>query len=296
MTPTPSTAPPRTPSGRGPARAGAVASVTIAAAVLSSFAAPTLVAAASTPTTLSAEGAQVAPIAVAASQQPAILAPTDGLAALDRSTRTSRSAQRREVPVQPDADSAPDIIGTRYAEVALKVRTRPAADADVVAVLDRGDAVKATDVKEDGFRQVVYKGDLRWVKAEYLSTDKPRAGLSTSRCASGSGVENGLQSTTVAVHRAVCAEFPTVTTYGGIRGGGGNHGTGHALDIMISNRATGDQIAAFVRAHAAELGVSEVIWRQRIWTVQRSSEGWRPMPDRGSATANHYDHVHVSTY
>ncbi|MDQ1640746.1 MAG: hypothetical protein QOJ90_97, partial [Actinomycetota bacterium] len=28
----------------------------------------------------------------------------------------------------------------------------------------------------------------------------------------------------------------------------------------------------------------------------RSSEGWRPMADRGSTTANHYDHVHVSVY
>ncbi|MEP7157788.1 MAG: SH3 domain-containing protein, partial [Chloroflexota bacterium] len=37
-------------------------------------------------------------------------------------------------------------------------------------------------------------------------------------------------------------------------------------------------------------------WSQRIWSVQRSSEGWRPMADRGSTTANHYDHVHVSVY
>jgi hypothetical protein len=58
----------------------------------------------------------------------------------------------------------------------------------------------------------------------------------------------------------------------------------------------GDSIANYVRAHASELGVSEVIWAQRIWTVQRSSEGWRQMEDRGSSTANHYDHVHVSVY
>ncbi len=91
----------------------------------------------------------------------------------------------------------------------------------------------------------------------------------------------------------MCAEFPSVTTYGGTRGGGGNHGTGHAVDIMVSG-GTGDEIAAYVRAHAAELGVTEVIWQQRIWTTQRASEGWRGMSDRGSATANHYDHVHVT--
>jgi len=39
-----------------------------------------------------------------------------------------------------------------------------------------------------------------------------------------------------------------------------------------------------------ELGVSYVIWRQRIDT----GSGFRPMADRGSPTANHFDHVHVS--
>ena len=121
--------------------------------------------------------------------------------------------------------------------------------------------------------------------------------LSTAPCATGSDVESGLVANGVTVHRAVCAAFPTITTYGGLRpGDAGDHGTGHALDIMIPDSSTGDQIAAWVRDHATELGVSEVIWSQHIWTVQRSSEGWRLMEDRGSATANHYDHVHVTVY
>jgi hypothetical protein len=98
------------------------------------------------------------------------------------------------------------------------------------------------------------------------------------------------------VHRAVCAAFPSVTTYLGLRGSGDYHGTGQAIDIMIPSSAVGDQIAAFVKANYKALGVSEIIWSQHIWTVQRSSEGWRAMPDRGSLTANHYDHVHVSVY
>jgi hypothetical protein len=44
------------------------------------------------------------------------------------------------------------------------------------------------------------------------------------------------------------------------------------------------------------MGVSQLIWQQHIWTVQRGSEGWRAMEDRGSTTANHYDHVHVTVY
>jgi hypothetical protein len=113
-------------------------------------------------------------------------------------------------------------------------------------------------------------------------------------CPTGSDVESGLVPNAIAVHRAVCAAFPEVTSYGGLRpGDDGAHGTGQALDIMITG-ATGDSIAEWVRAHAAALGVTEVIWSQRIWTVQRSSEGWRWMEDRGSTTANHYDHVHVT--
>jgi hypothetical protein len=99
---------------------------------------------------------------------------------------------------------------------------------------------------------------------------------------------------TIAVYRSVCAAFPSVSAWGG-RSGSGDHGAGLALDIMVTG-SIGDAIAEYVRAHAAELGVSEVIWEQQIWTVERSSEGWRPMEDRGSPTANHFDHVHVSVY
>lgn len=119
-------------------------------------------------------------------------------------------------------------------------------------------------------------------------------GLSTAPCATGSEVESGLTPDAVRVHRAVCAAFPQITTYGGMRSDG-EHGQGRALDIMVTG-STGTAIAEFVRANSAALGASEVLWSQRIWTVQRSSEGWRPMSDRGSTTANHYDHVHVTVY
>ncbi len=107
-------------------------------------------------------------------------------------------------------------------------------------------------------------------------------------------MESGLVSNTIAVYRSVCAAFPAVSSWGGTTGSG-DHGAGRALDIMVTG-STGDEIAAYVRSHAKELGVSEVIWEQRIWTVQRGSEGWRGMEDRGGATANHFDHVHVTVY
>jgi hypothetical protein len=72
---------------------------------------------------------------------------------------------------------------------------------------------------------------------------------------------------------------------------GSEHPLGLALDFMVhSDRARGDQIAAYVLAHPAELSVKYVIWKQRY----NDGRGWRPMADRGSVTANHFDHVHVS--
>ena len=99
------------------------------------------------------------------------------------------------------------------------------------------------------------------------------------------------------MYRALCARYPQISSFGGRRSGdSGFHGTGRALDVMISNSSVGWDIANWTRANASALGVSEVIYSQKIWTVERSSEGWRSMSDRGSATANHYDHVHVSVY
>ena len=63
---------------------------------------------------------------------------------------------------------------------------------------------------------------------------------------------------------------------------------------MVSDPSLGQALADWARAHAGELDLYDIIWQQHIWTPVRASEGWRAMPDRGSPTANHYDHVHIS--
>lgn len=247
-------------------------------------------------------------VALATPLMPAALS-TDPVAlesreAAARIARTSRSATRGPIPsadetgdAAPAPEPEPEVVGSRYTEVRLKVRTSPEADADVVTVLDAAAKVKITDVTEDGFRQIIYKDEPRWVTAEYLSKSKPAAtasgGLSSAACASGSGVEGGLGANAIAAHRAICARFPQVTAYGGYRAGSSNHSSGRALDVMISG-STGWEIAEWARANASALGITEVIHAQRIWTTQRAGDGWRGMSDRGSATANHYDHVHLS--
>jgi Bacterial SH3 domain len=190
-----------------------------------------------------------------------------------------------------------------FVTTGLNVRTAPAEDAEVLTVLPRATKVGVTAASEGSWRQIIHDDAPAWVSAEYLSETEPPAetdpgdGISYAECESGSAVEAGLTPDAIRVHRAVCAAFPEVTSYGGLRSGdGGEHGEGRALDIMVSDSSVGDAIAAWVRERYEVLGVSEVIWEQQIWTVERSADGWRWMEDRGSATANHYDHVHVTVY
>lgn len=86
-----------------------------------------------------------------------------------------------------------------------------------------------------------------------------------------------------------------ITTIGGYRAtssvAGSDHPKGLACDFMCGKSA-GDRLAAYAIAHARELNISYVIWRQRIWQI--TARRWVMMPDRGSITDNHYDHVHIS--
>jgi hypothetical protein len=204
---------------------------------------------------------------------------------------TSRSAERPPLPNVAAADAK--VTGHRFAADALQVHAAAKDSSPVLATLRPGSSVAITGKTSGAWAQVMHKGLPRWVTAKQLVKVMP---LGTSPCASGSGMEAGLQPDTIKVHRAVCALFPQVTRYLGT-GGGGEHRTGRAVDIMVyGDSALGYKIAAFAQTNARALGISQVIWHQHIWTVQRAGNGWRPMPNRGSATANHMNHVHVTTY
>jgi hypothetical protein len=125
------------------------------------------------------------------------------------------------------------------------------------------------------------------------SAEGGSGGVSDQACSVSSDIESGLTPNGRAAYRAVCAEFPEVSSYGGRRADpGSDHNSGNAVDIMITG-ATGDRIAEYLIANRDKLNVKYVIWEQKIYA---SYTGWsgRPMEDRGSVTANHYDHVHVS--
>ncbi|HEM3560214.1 TPA: LysM peptidoglycan-binding domain-containing protein [Streptococcus suis] len=116
---------------------------------------------------------------------------------------------------------------------------------------------------------------------------------------STSSYDVGLQPQ-VAAFRAEVANAFGITSFSGYRpGDSGDHGKGLAIDFMVpESSALGDQVAAYAVTNLASKNISYIIWKQRFYAPFDSIYGpaytWNLMPDRGSITENHYDHVHVS--
>ena len=192
------------------------------------------------------------------------------------------------------APSAPATIGTRYATVPLDIRTTPALSTTVITEVPQGAALAITGRVSGGYAEVVYGGVARWVTAKYLSTTRS---LNTG----GSVGLDNLSGNGKVIVTTVRARYPQITTMYGVRPDSlPDHPTGHAVDIMLPNYTRNEQlgwtIANYLRAHAGELHVSYIIFHQHIWNIARDSEGWRLMADRGSDTANHVNHVHVTVF
>ena len=109
----------------------------------------------------------------------------------------------------------------------------------------------------------------------------------------------GLQLQTAAFKEEIANLFG-ITSFSGYRpGDSGDHGKGLAIDFMVPESSElGDKIAEYAIQNMASRGISYIIWKQRFYAPFDSKYGpantWNPMPDRGSVTENHYDHVHVS--
>lgn len=125
----------------------------------------------------------------------------------------------------------------------------------------------------------------------------------------GMASERGQTPDALRVMRCIKAKWPQLTSMGGLRPGDPrDHGTGRAVDVMIPNYLTpagialGDEIAEWTRTHAAQLGVTYIIWREHIWSTARADQGWRRCGITGSCytgpdhSAAHLDHVHISVH
>src|SRR5690606_26189124 len=182
--------------------------------------------------------------------------PTETLSPEPAATDTQTPEPAEELTEEPSPQQTPSpqptVTGEMYVTAALNVRSGPSPDAEVVTVLARRTKVGVTDETDGSWVQIIYDDTVSWVSGDYLSEEEPppeqSGGPSYAECEHGSAVESGLTPAAVRVHRAVCAEFPQVTSYNGLRpGDSGEHGSGRALDIMVSSSSLGDAIAAFVR-------------------------------------------------
>jgi hypothetical protein len=215
-----------------------------------------------------------------------------------RTAAKAESAARRDIEVDQQARRlAKKLDNSLWTTEELNLWDGPGEKADKLGVIDALKQVAVTGRRQAGRVQIVIDGQSRWVTADYLAEDKPKPepeGPSLGgSCSNGSSISAG-RASLYEIHDVVCSNWPQVTNYGTWRGDG-EHGQGRAVDIMVSGE-TGWAIANFLRANYAALGIEYIIYSQNIWSVERGGEGWRGMSDRGSTTANHYDHVHVTVY
>jgi hypothetical protein len=101
---------------------------------------------------------------------------------------------------------------------------------------------------------------------------------------------NGLTPRAAALAAYIQHKYPTVRTIGGVRpcDSYAEHCRGVALDVMVGkDTALGDRIALDVLGRD---DVQFVLWRE---TYRKPNGISRWMTDRGTPTANHYDHLHV---
>ena len=171
------------------------------------------------------------------------------------------------------------------------------------------EAVTAAPVVEETTTQATTEATTEAQSAPETYQAEPSQGASTTYAApaapdyasiAASKSENaGLQPQTAAFKEEVANLFG-ITSFSGYRpGDSGDHGKGLAIDFMVPvSSALGDQIADYAIQNMASRGISYIIWKQRFYAPFDSKYGpaytWNPMPDRGSVTENHYDHVHVS--
>jgi len=185
-----------------------------------------------------------------------------------------------------------------YTTGTLNVRATAKNSGKLLGALDVGVRVSATSDVDGKYRKIEFDKDYGWVLESSLTDAVPveAAGTTWAPCPRGSAVENKLRKDTIHIYRSVCALFPAVNSYGGWRAGGlPFHKNGRAVDIMLTpgaESALGHRIANYLIKHAKDFNVDHIIFEQQIWTP--STPHWRHMADRGSITANHFNHVHVA--
>lgn len=195
---------------------------------------------------------------------------------------------------------------TRPVEEATPQETTPAEKQETQASPQAASAVEVTTTSSEAKEVASSNGataavstyqpeETKIISTTYEAPAAPDyAGLAVAKSENA-----GLQPQTAAFKEEIANLFG-ITSFSGYRpGDSGDHGKGLAIDFMVAERSElGDKIAEYAIQNMASRGISYIIWKQRFYAPFDSKYGpantWNPMPDRGSVTENHYDHVHVS--
>lgn len=193
-------------------------------------------------------------------------------------------AEKQETQASPQAASAVEVTTTPVEEKAPET-TATSSEAKEVASSNGATPTVSTYQPEE----------TKIVSTTYTAPAAPDyAGLAVAKSENA-----GLQPQTAAFKEEIANLFG-ITFFSGYRpGDSGDHGKGLAIDFIVPESSElGDKIAEYAIQNMASRGISYIIWKQRFYAPFDSKYGpantWNPMPDRGSVTENHYDHVHVS--
>lgn len=194
-------------------------------------------------------------------------------------------AEKEETQASPQAVSTVEETTTPVEEKTTETTATSSEEAKEVASSSEATAAVSTYQPEE----------TKTTSATYAAPAAPDyAGLAVAKSENA-----GLQPQTAAFKEEIANLFG-ITSFSGYRpGDSGDHGKGLAIDFMVPESSElGDKIAEYAIQNMASRGISYIIWKQRFYAPFDSKYGpantWNPMPDRGSVTENHYDHVHVS--
>ena len=206
-------------------------------------------------------------------------------AVAEAAPQATTPAEKQETQASPQAESAVEATSAPVEEKATETTATSSEEAKEVGSSNEATAAVSTYQPEE----------KKTVSTTYAAPAAPDyAGLAVAKAENA-----GLQPQTAAFKEEIANLFG-ITSFSGYRpGDSGDHGKGLAIDFMVPESSElGDKIAEYAIQNMASRGISYIIWKQRFYAPFDSKYGpantWNPMPDRGSVTENHYDHVHVS--
>lgn len=209
------------------------------------------------------------------------------LAAVLTSTDTQRLPPAQSVRPTPDsldAATARELPATGAANALALAYT---ADVDITAIVE---AATTAARKTEDIRRETTRKQAPNPPGDTGGTEDSANRSGPTGCDGGREGFGAVASKVAVAGEELRCKFAVDTVFGiAGRSGASDHPNGKALDFMVE-RAAGDQLAGFATENLQRLGIKYLIYRQRI----NFGQGWEPMEDRGGATANHMDHVHIS--